>query len=104
MSASERSRSQIAIELATAREQVDRLESELSLLKDETSTASASATLPLSLREYRRYGRQMILNEIGLPGTVIQVRRASSTKFRSAEFLPLPSCFQAKYCLKMLVF
>lgn len=75
MSTTERTRSQVTSELAAAREQVDRLESELSALKEEEPTASRSATLPLSLREYRRYGRQMILSEIGLPGTVLRSKR-----------------------------
>jgi adenylyltransferase/sulfurtransferase len=35
---------------------------------DDSTASTNTASLPLSLEEYRRYGRQMILPEIGLKG------------------------------------
>ncbi|GAA5842949.1 hypothetical protein JCM9279_004039 [Rhodotorula babjevae] len=81
-----RTRSQVEAELVQARARVAHLEDELrttsstgppstsssslastSSPPDDASTSTAS-TLSLSLREYRRYGRQMMLPQVGLPG------------------------------------
>jgi len=62
---------------AALQSRIARLESELAELKSnlsqQISDAQASSTpcsLPLDLDEYKRYGRQMILPEIGLDGQV----------------------------------
>jgi ThiF family len=53
---------------------IEELEAELRSLrlqqKVPKGTTSSVANLPLELREYIRYGRQMILPQIGLPGQV----------------------------------
>lgn len=66
----DRTRSEVLAELATARSLVQKLEDELISISEDQSTApiASGRALPLSLREYQRYGRQMILTEIGLPG------------------------------------
>ncbi|KAL8278437.1 hypothetical protein RQP46_009127 [Phenoliferia psychrophenolica] len=60
-----RLRTAIEADLARAREQVALLEAELAA---SIAPPRPPTTLPLSAREYKRYGRQMILNAVGLPG------------------------------------
>lgn len=65
-----RDRAAVEVELAQAREQVAHLEAELaSIDPPPTARPHSSTGLPLSAREYQRYGRQMILSAVGLPGT-----------------------------------
>ena len=67
---------------ASLRTQISATESQLSALKQELEaaeklrgeTVAASSEhserkWPLSAEEYQRYGRQMIVSQIGLPGT-----------------------------------
>lgn len=65
-----RTRLEVLAELSTARSLVQQLEDELISIQEDKPTASipSNSALSLSLREYQRYGRQMILTEIGLPG------------------------------------
>ncbi|KAM0746058.1 hypothetical protein T439DRAFT_330042 [Meredithblackwellia eburnea MCA 4105] len=76
MSAS-RAKAIVEEELRVARQRVTQLERELeslqTQLENETNESSNGQQRPkelngLSLREYLRYGRQMILKEVGLPG------------------------------------
>lgn len=66
---------------AVLRAQIDATESQLSALKQELEAAEklrkrtvpvscepSTREWPLSAEEYRRYGRQMIVSQIGLPG------------------------------------
>jgi hypothetical protein len=94
-----RARSQIAAELAAARLAVQQLEQELSLTPLESSSFEAQSAQtthrairelvhddgkadrghqgdwrwPLSQREYGRYGRQMMLSGVGLPGAFLRL-------------------------------
>jgi adenylyltransferase/sulfurtransferase len=82
-------RSELLRELAEARARVAQLEQQLAALAapDALSEQSTSTTTPadnetsggnaakrtrkqwpLSLREYKRYGRQMLVSQVGLPG------------------------------------
>ncbi|GAA5914514.1 hypothetical protein JCM8208_005376 [Rhodotorula glutinis] len=92
-SSSVRTRSQIEAELVQALARVAQLEDELRASSSppapSTSSSSSAATsgcrhdaststssdLPLSLREYKRYGRQMMLSQVGLPGQ-LKLKRA----------------------------
>ncbi|GAA5822573.1 hypothetical protein JCM5353_005485 [Sporobolomyces roseus] len=82
-----RTRSDILEDIQQARTRLDQLETELASLPSSSSSANQSIpsttasnrveaarksekVLPLSLREYKRYGRQMLINPIGLPGQV----------------------------------
>lgn len=60
---------------AQLRAEISRLQGELQHLGENKEEASTSTTsnkedmgLPLTRSEYRRYGRQMILDGFGLPG------------------------------------
>ncbi|GAA5883040.1 hypothetical protein JCM16303_006804 [Sporobolomyces ruberrimus] len=81
-----RTRSEILSEILSARTRLAQLEAELASLAQpeassknastsSTSTSNGSKTAtennkqwPLSLREYKRYGRQMLITPVGLPG------------------------------------
>jgi len=54
-------------EIAALRARIAQLEGQLSHQTSDESLPEHS-DLPLSLPEYRRYGRQMILDDLGLPG------------------------------------
>ncbi|GAA5824234.1 hypothetical protein JCM3770_004341 [Rhodotorula araucariae] len=86
-----RTAAQITLELESARGLVAQLEAELATASSAPPPAPVSAAqgqdkgargmdgdnaeLPLSLREYRRYGRQMMLSQVGLPGQ-LKLKRA----------------------------
>lgn len=60
---------------AQLRAEISKLQGELQSLGETATEANTSARpdqedmgLPLSRSEYRRYGRQMILDGVGLPG------------------------------------
>ncbi|GAA5970261.1 hypothetical protein JCM3765_000975 [Sporobolomyces pararoseus] len=79
-----RSRSEILSEISQAQSRLAQLEAELASLPTSSSqnlsisssvTPNGTGTVaagkqewPLSLREYKRYGRQMLINPVGLPG------------------------------------
>ncbi|GAA6006854.1 hypothetical protein JCM11491_003206 [Sporobolomyces phaffii] len=76
-----RPRSEIESDLALARSRLAELERELAAVSSRTPSPAAAAPsddpprprrgrteYPLSLREYERYGRQMLLPQVGLPG------------------------------------
>lgn len=62
----------MAADVAELSRKIEELEAELHTLrlkqKDAAAITSSVASLPLELQEYVRYGRQMILPQIGLPG------------------------------------
>lgn len=60
-----RSREAVLDELSNTRARLLELEEELAALPSASLPAAGPS---LNLREYRRYGRQMILSEVGLPG------------------------------------
>ncbi|GAA5830373.1 hypothetical protein JCM3766R1_002697 [Sporobolomyces carnicolor] len=80
-----RTRAEVLSDLSSARVRIAQLEAELASLSSSPSSldpSSATATRsdhapssgqprtewPLSLREYKRYGRQMLITPVGLPG------------------------------------
>ncbi|GAA5941286.1 Uba4p [Sporobolomyces koalae] len=65
-----RDRASVVAEIALARNRLEALESELSLIDSTSSPPDPPKkdTRPMSLREYKRYGRQMLIKPIGLPG------------------------------------
>jgi len=81
-----RSREDVLSDITSARTRLAQLEAELASLSSNSpssqnpSTSSAASSngtdaaqrnekdYPLSLREYKRYGRQMLITPVGLPG------------------------------------
>jgi adenylyltransferase and sulfurtransferase len=83
-----RSRSEVLAELQDTRNRLQALEKELASLppaldpsptpQPPPAASVPQPELPLSLREYRRYGRQMILPSVGLEG-------ASASSWKASE-------------------
>lgn len=72
----EQSRRLLREQIAATESQLQRLKDQLEALEQDTSTTAKveeqtpeSGKWPLLQDEYRRYGRQMIVNQIGLKGT-----------------------------------
>jgi hypothetical protein len=61
-----RRRAAVEAEIAKLKWRLQGLEEELSILPSESE---AQSDLPMELIEYQRYGRQMILDGLGLEGT-----------------------------------
>lgn len=58
-------------EIAYLKDALQRAEQKLATAKSqavETSSAPNASALPMPLEDYKRYGRQMILEDFGLPG------------------------------------
>ena len=75
----EQSRRLLKEQIATTESQLQRLKEQLEELEQEAATPTnleeqtpATGKWPLLQDEYRRYGRQMIVNQIGLKGTSVQ--------------------------------
>lgn len=63
-------RERIKAKISSLRAELAELEDQLEELDNEDQARKTPAGLPLRLDEYRRYGRQMILPGIGLPGAL----------------------------------
>jgi len=61
-------RERLTSRISKLRAELAELENELDELNQREQQERTPAHLPLRLDEYRRYGRQMILPGIGLPG------------------------------------
>lgn len=65
------------------RSQISRLQDELTSLESNEEAADVDSTsLPLERSEYRRYGRQMILDGFGLQGSRTALKRITRLAYR----------------------
>lgn len=81
-------RNRLTSRIAQLRAELAELEVKLEQLNNESVAQKTPTELPLKLDEYRRYGRQMILPGIGLPGDSTSALMLPSKDFIDHVFFP----------------